>query len=67
MGFIIYRKSYAALLILAGFHIVTALIHLMSLGKSGWMGEIFLLYHLIVAVVIYFHDWFEKGLRLKKS
>jgi hypothetical protein len=65
IGFIISRKSNTALLMLAGFHLFTAITHFLGLQKSGWIGFIFIIYHIVVGLVIYFHDWFEMKLKIK--
>ncbi len=65
IGFIISKKSNAALLILAGFHIFTGIMHFGALEKSGLIGEILMVYHIVIGVLIYFHDWFEQKLKFK--
>ncbi|KUJ62102.1 hypothetical protein AR687_08740 [Flavobacteriaceae bacterium CRH] len=67
IGFIIFRKSNTALLILAIFHLLTAITHFGELQQSGWIGEIFIIYHIVVGLVIYFHDWFEMKLKIKSA
>lgn len=67
IGFIISRKSNTALLMLAGFHLFTAITHFWGLQKSGWIGYIFIIYHIVVSLVIYFHDWFGTKLKIKSA
>jgi len=65
IGFIISKKSNAALLTLTGFHIFTAILHFGAFEKSGLVGMLFIIYHIVIGVIIYFHDWFEEKLKIK--
>jgi hypothetical protein len=67
IGFIISKKSNGALLTLAGFHIFSAVINFGGLEKSGLVGEILIIYHIVIGVIIYFHDWFEDKLKIKSN
>ncbi|MBF7092642.1 hypothetical protein IUY40_13985 [Flavobacterium sp. ALJ2] len=67
IGFIISKKSNAALLALTGFHIFTAILHFGALDKSGLVGVLFIIYHIVIGVIIYFHDWFEEKLKIKNT
>ena len=67
IGFIVSKKSNGALLLLAGFHIFTGLMHFGSLEKSGLVGEILMIYHIVIGIIIYFHDWFEDKLKIKRA
>jgi hypothetical protein len=67
IGFIFYRKSNAALLTLAGFHIFTGIVHFGGLEKSGLLGEVLMIYHIVIGVIIYFHDWVEEKLKIKSA
>ena len=67
IGFIISKKSNPAFLTLTGFHIFTALVHFGSFEKSGLVGVLFIIYHIVIGVIIYFHDWFEEKLKIKST
>lgn len=67
IGFITSKKSNTALLTLSGFHIFSAVLNFGGLEKSGLVGEILIIYHIAIAVIIYFHDWFEDKLKMKKT
>ena len=67
IGFIISKKSNGALLTLSGFHIFSAFINFGGLEKSGLVGEILIIYHIAVGVIIYFHNWFEDKLKIKSN
>lgn len=56
------EKSNKALFILTAYHIITALITLTKPGIDV-IQVVFGVYHSIVGILIYFHDWFERKLR----
>jgi hypothetical protein len=62
---IIKTKSNTALFILAGYHIITGIIHLYSYKSTGFIGNSLMIFHFIVGILIYFHDYFENKLERK--
>jgi len=59
---ILKSKSNTALFILTAYHISTGIIHLLSYKSTGLIGNSIMLFHLIIGILIYFHDYFEDKL-----
>jgi len=59
---ILKYKSKTALFILAAYHILTGILHLFSLKSTGIIGISLMSFHLIIGILIYFHEYFENKL-----
>ncbi|MDC7997993.1 hypothetical protein [Gilvibacter sediminis] len=60
------RRSGIALFLLAGYHIVSAIFGMNSTGSAELLGQALIGFHLIIGVVIYFHQSIENRIRIKK-
>lgn len=65
IGFILIKKSNASLLLLMAYHIVTALLSFRF--ASEVFGQVLIAYHVLIGVVIYFHDWLGDKILPKKG
>jgi hypothetical protein len=66
ISLIVIKKSNKALLVLAGLHIFTGLLQWGTIHSSGIVGQILSIYHFVIALLIYFHDYLENILLRKK-
>ena len=57
-------KSNTGLFLLAGYHIISGLLGIYSKGSLEILGQILIGFHLIIGLIIYFHDWIEIKLGL---
>ncbi len=64
IGIVITNKSNKALFVLAGYHIVSGLLSLMKIS-TGLVDQMFGYYHIIIGMIIYFHDWLEDKINKK--
>ncbi|WP_336127319.1 hypothetical protein [Mesoflavibacter sp. CH_XMU1422-2] len=62
---ILSSKSNVGLFLLAGYHIISGLFGMYSKGSSALLGQILICFHLIIGVLIYFHDWIENKIGIK--
>ena len=62
---IITRKSNVALFFLVAYHIVSGLFGMYSKGSFELLGQILIGFHIIIGLVIYFHDWIENKIGIK--
>ena len=65
ISFILIRKSNIALFLLSGFHIITGLFFLYMNSAPELIDKMFGFYHIVVGLIIYFHDWIENKLKIK--
>jgi hypothetical protein len=42
-------------------------VHFGGLEKSGLLGEVLMIYHIVIGAIIYFHDWVEEKLKIKSA
>src|SRR5690554_2693778 len=56
---VLSSKTNIGLFLLAAYHIVSGLFGMYSKGSAELLGQILIGFHLIIGVVIYFHDWIE--------
>jgi len=59
-------NSNTALFILTAYHVITGLLILNSNNSAELFGQILILYHFVIGLLIYFHDWLEHQLKIKK-
>ena len=62
---ILSNRSNIGLFLLAGYHIISGLFGMYSKGSTELLGQILIGFHLIIGVVIYFHDWIENKIGIK--
>ena len=62
---ILTRKSNVALFLLVAYHIVSGLFGMYSKGSTELLGQILIGFHIIIGIVIYFHDWIENKIGIK--
>lgn len=62
---ILSSKSNIGLFLLAGYHIISGLFGMYSKGSAELLGQILIGFHLIIGVVIYFHNWIENKIGIK--
>ncbi|MCB0744053.1 MAG: hypothetical protein R2821_00300 [Flavobacteriaceae bacterium] len=62
---ILSSKSNIGLFLLASYHIVSGLFGMYSKSSAELLGQILIGFHLIIGVVIYFHDWIENKIGIK--
>ncbi len=60
-------KSNIGLFLLAGYHIVSGIFGLNSKGSTELLGQILIGFHIIIGIVIYFHNSIENKIRIKKT
>lgn len=58
-------KSNVALFLISAYHIVSGLVILNSGNSAEVLGSAMLQYHILVGLVIYFHDWLELKVGVK--
>ncbi|WP_299249843.1 hypothetical protein [uncultured Aquimarina sp.] len=58
-------KSNIGLFLLTAYHIVSGLFGMYSRGSEELLGQILIGFHLIIGLVIYFHDWIEDRIGIK--
>lgn len=61
---ILANRSKTALFVLTAFHIVSALLMGYSKVSSEFIGQFLMVFHFVIGMVIYFHDWLEEKLQL---
>ena len=64
---ILNSKSNVGLFFLTAYHIVTGLLILYSSNSSELFGKLLIGYHIGIGLVIYFHDWIENKIGVKRS
>lgn len=57
---LIIKKSNTGLFILTAYHIITALLILYSSNSSELFGKTLIIYHILIGLIMYFHDSIEK-------
>lgn len=62
---VLNSKSNVGLFLLTAYHIVTGLFGMYSRGSDELLGQILIGFHLIIGLVIYFHDWIEERIGIK--
>ena len=62
---VLSTKSNVGLFLLAGYHIVSGIFGLSSKGSTELLGQILIGFHIIIGIVIYFHDWIENKIEKK--
>lgn len=62
ISIILYRRSEIALFVLVGYHVIIGLQGLFGSSSSILLVQVLAVYHLVIGVVIYFHDWLEDKL-----
>lgn len=62
--FVLERKSKFALWLLAGYHVFVGIFLVGSTVSAEFIGQVFIVFHLMMAVVIYFHDYIEEKFNL---
>ena len=55
------------LFLLAGYHIVSGIFGLNSKGSTELLGQILIGFHITIGIIIYFHDWIENKIGIKKT
>ena len=63
---VLSSKSNIGLFLLAGYHIVSGLFGMYSKGSTELLGQILIGFHFIIGIIIYFHDWIESKIGIKK-
>jgi len=64
---ILSSKSNIGLFLLAGYHIVSGIFGLNSKGSTELLGQILIGFHITIGIIIYFHDWIENKIGIKKT
>jgi len=62
---ILSSKSNIGLFLLTAYHIVSGLFGMYSKGSTELLGQILIGFHLIIGLIIYFHDWIENKIGIK--
>jgi len=62
---VLSSKSKFGLFLLAGYHIVSGIFALGSKGSAELLGQLLIGFHIIIGIVIYFHDWIENKIGIK--
>jgi len=62
---ILSSKSNIGLFLLAGYHIISGLLGIYSKVSTELLGQVLIGFHLIIGIVIYFHDWIESKIGIK--
>ncbi|WP_298481447.1 hypothetical protein [uncultured Maribacter sp.] len=62
---VLSRKSNVGLFLLAAYHIVSGLFGMYSKGSAELLGQILIGFHIIIGIVVYFHDWIENKIGKK--
>ena len=62
---ILNNKSNIGLFLLTAYHIVTGLFGMYSKGSIELLGQILIGFHIIIGLIIYFHDWIENKIGIK--
>ncbi|WP_299887790.1 hypothetical protein [uncultured Lacinutrix sp.] len=62
---VLNSKSNVGLFLLMAYHIVIGLFGMNSRGSAELLGQILIGFHLIIGLVIYFHDWIENRIGIK--
>jgi len=63
---VLSSKSSIGLFLLAAYHIIFGLLGMYSKGSTELLGRLLICFHFIIGIVIYFHDWIESKIRIKK-
>ncbi len=62
---VLSSKSNVGLFLLTAYHIISGLFGIYSNGSTELFGQILIGFHLIIGLVIYFHDWIENQIGIK--
>lgn len=62
---VLSSKFNIGLFLLTTYHIVTGLFGMYSRGSTEFIGQLLISFHLIIGLVIYFHDWIENKIGIK--
>ena len=60
-------KSNTGLFLLTAYHVVTGFMGMNSKGATLLLGQYLIGFHFVIAIVIYFHDWFEQKIKSVKE
>ena len=63
---VLNSKSNIGLFLLAAYHIFTAILGLNAKASTALLGQFLIAFHIIIGIVIYFHDWIEIKIGIKK-
>ncbi|MGV6831437.1 MAG: hypothetical protein ACWA5P_07745 [bacterium] len=66
ISWVLSSKRNTGLFLLAGYHIVSGLLGLNSRGATALLGQVLIGFHLVIGIVIYFHDWIEHKIGINK-
>ena len=66
IAFILIGKSNKSLFLLTAYHIISGIFLWNSGNTLELVGKSLMIYHFIIGLIIYFHDWIENKLNLKK-
>lgn len=66
ISWVLSSKSNTGLFLLAVYHIVSGIFGLNSKGSTELLGQILIGFHIVIGIVIYFHDWIENKIGIKK-
>ena len=64
---VLNNKSNIGLFLLAAYHILIGLFGMYSRGSAELLVQVLIGFHLIIGLVIYFHDWIEDRIGIKKA
>jgi len=62
---VLNSKSNIGLFLLTAYHILTGLFGMYSKGSAELLGQILIGFHLLIGLIIYFHDWIESKIGIK--
>jgi hypothetical protein len=62
---VLSSKSNIGLFLLVAYHIVSGMFGIYSKGSTELLGQLLIGFHLIIGIVIYFHDWIESKIGIK--
>ncbi|MEP0213899.1 MAG: hypothetical protein ABJD66_11825 [Cellulophaga sp.] len=62
---VLYNKSNIGLFLLAAYHIVSGLFGMYLKGSAELLGQILIGFHILIGIIIYFHDWIENKIEIK--
>ncbi|WP_248722600.1 hypothetical protein [Seonamhaeicola sp. ML3] len=67
ISWVLSSKSNTGLFLLAGYHIISGIFRLNSKGSTELLGQILIGFHTAIGIAIYFHDWIENKIGIKKT
>lgn len=63
---VLNSKSNVGLFLLTAYHIVIGLLGTYSKGSIDLFGQILIGFHFVIGIVIYFYDWIQNKIGIKK-